>query len=200
MPARGGPLDEAIAAVPEAAWRPAIDRDGEPRRGAQVAELDVVVPRWPAGTRAIVRREKPHGGAQLRLWDHDGLRHQVVLTNSTGDIAALELRHRRHAEVENRIRNLKDCGLERMPFSRFAANAAWLELVLCAADLIAWCQGVCLDGELARAEPRTLRYRLLHTAGRLVRQARQVNLRLPTHWPWSEELAVAYRRLAQLAI
>lgn len=193
-------LDAAIAAVPDDAWRPAIDADGEPRRGAQVAELDVCLPRWPSGTRAIVRREKPHAGAQLRLWDHNGLRHQVTLTNSIGDIAALELRHRRHAEVENRIRNLKDCGLERMPFSGFAANAAWLELVLCAADLLAWCQHVCFDGDLARAEPRTLRYRLLHTAGRLVRQARQVTLRLPTHWPWSDELAIAYRRLAQLAI
>jgi len=193
-------LDAAIGVVPDDAWRPAVNADGEARRGAQIAELDLTVARWPVGTRAIVRREKPHPGAQLRLWDHNGLRHQVVLTNSTGDIAALELRHRRHAEVENLIRNLKDSGLERMPFARFAANAAWLELVLCGADLLAWCQRCCLDGELARAEPRTLRYRLLHIAGRLVRQARRVNLRLPTHWPWSTELAVAYRRLAQLAI
>jgi hypothetical protein len=193
-------LDAAIAALSEKAWRPAIDTDGEPRRGAQVAELDVVLARWPAGTRAIVRREKPHAGAQLRLWDHNGLRHQVTLTNSVGDIDALELRHRRHAEVENRIRNLKDCGLERMPFASFAANTAWMELVLAAADLLAWCQSICLDGDLARAEPRTLRYRLLHTAGRLVRQARQVTLRLPTHWPWSNELAIAYRRLTQLVV
>ena len=140
----------------EGLWRPAIDTNGEPRRGAQVAELDVDLPRWPAGTRAIVRREKPHAGAQLRLWDRKGLRHQVTLTNSIGDIAALELRHRRHTEIENRIRNLKDCGLERMPFNSFTANAAWMELVLTAADLLAWCQSICLDGDLARAEPRTL--------------------------------------------
>jgi hypothetical protein len=191
-------LDAAIAAVPPEAWVPARDTNGKVRRGAEVAELDVTLDTWPPGTRAICRREKPHPGAQLRLWDHDGLRHQVVLTNSEGDLVDLELRHRRHAEVENRIRNLKDCGLERMPFTAFAANAAWMELVLAAADLLAWCQLICLDGDLARAEPRTLRYRLLHTAGRLVHRARQVILRLPEHWPWSNDLAIAYQRLALL--
>ena len=191
-------LDAAIAAVPPDAWVPARDTNGQVRRGAQVAELDVTLDAWPPGTRAICRREKPHPGAQLRLWDHDGLRHQVVLTNSDGDLVDLELRHRRHAEVENRIRNLKDCGLERMPFTSFAANAAWMDLVLTAADLLAWCQRVCLDGDLARAEPRTLRYRLLHTAGRLVHRSRQVILRLPEHWPWAGDLALAYKRLALL--
>jgi hypothetical protein len=189
-------LDAAIAAVRSDAWVPAVEANGRERRGAQVVELDISLAGWPAGTRAICRREKPHAGAQLRLWDHNGLRHQVVLTNSTGDAVALELRHRRHAEVENRIKNLKDCGLERMPFTSFEANAAWMELTLCAADLLAWCQSVCLDGELARAEPRTLRYRLLHAAGRLVHTAGVVLLRLPEHWPWTPELATAYRRLA----
>ncbi|MDP9070345.1 MAG: transposase [Actinomycetota bacterium] len=123
-----------------------------------------------------------------------------MFTNSRGDLVDLELRHRRHAEVENRIRNLKDCGLERMPFAAFAANAAWMELVLTAADLLAWCQHLCLDGKLAGAEPRTLRYRLLHTAGRLVHRSRQVLLRLPEHWPWANELAHAYQRPGLLTI
>ncbi len=193
-------LDAAISAVAPDAWVAARDANGTPRRGAQVAELDVTLDHWPSGTRAICRREKPHPGAQLRLWDHDGLRHQVVLTNSQGDLVDLELRHRRHAEVENCIRNLKDCGLERMPFTAFTANAAWMELVLTAADLLAWCQRICLAGELARAEPRTLRYRLLHTAGRLVHRSRQVLLRLPEHWPWANELAHAYQRLGLLTI
>ncbi len=193
-----GPLDAAIAGVSDKAWVPARDANGTLRRGAHVVELDVILEGWPPGTRAICRREKPHPGAQLRLWDHDGWRHQVVLTNSEGDLVDLELRHRRHAEVENRIRNLKDCGLERMPFSAFAANAAWMELVLTAADLLAWCQCICLEGDLARAEPRTLRYRLLHTAGHLVHRSRQVLLRLPEHWPWAKDLAVAYQRLALL--
>ena len=191
-------LDTAIAAVAPDAWVPALNADGQPRRGAQVAELNVALATRPADTRAICRREKPHPGAQLRLWDHNGLRHQVVLTNSPGDACALELRHRRHAEVENRIKNLKDCGLDRMPFAGFEANAAWMELTLAAADLLAWCRRICLDAELARAEPRTLRYRLLHAAGRLVRRGGGVILRLPDHWPWTPELATAYRRLALL--
>ena len=145
-----------------------------------------------------MRRERPHQGAQLRLWDHDGWRHQVLLTNSRGAARRLEVRHRRHGEVENRIKNAKDCGLERMPFTSFAANAAWMEMVLAAADLLAWCQQLLVDGELAVAEPRTLRYRLLHVAGRLVHQARQVWLRLPEHWPWTDDLLAAYRRLAKI--
>lgn len=190
-------LDRAIMAVPAAAWRPArrVARDAR-RRRAQVAELDMALAGWPVGTRAIVRRERPHPGAQLRLWDHNGWRHQVVLTNSAGDPVELEARHRRHAQVENHIRNLKDCGLERMPFTSFDANAAWMEMVLAGADLLAWCQRVCLTGDLARAEPRTLRYRLLHVGARLVRSARQTRLRLPEHWPWTTDLHRAYERLA----
>jgi hypothetical protein len=191
-------LDTAIAAVADDVWRPAVNADGEPRRGAQVAELDLTIDGWPAGTRAIVRRERPHPGAQLRLWDHNGMRHQVVLTNSTGDAVELELRHRRHGQVENRIKNLKDCGLERMPFTSFAANAAWMEMVLCAADLLAWTQTLLFTGDLAVAEPRTFRYRILHIAGRLIRSARRTWLRLPEHWPWADDLLDAHRRLAAI--
>ena len=192
-------LDGAIMQVPARRWRPAINPDGSSRRGAQIVELsDITLPGVPAGTRIIVRRERPHPGAQLRLWDHDGWRHQVLLTNSRGDARRLEVRHRRHGEVENRIKNAKDCGLERMPFTSFAANAAWMEMVLCAAYLLVWCQQLLLDGELAVAEPRTLRYRLLHVAGRLVRRARQVWLRLPEHWPWTTDLLDAYQRLTTI--
>lgn len=191
-------LDTAIAAVADDAWRPAINADGEPRRGAQIAELDLTVDGWPVGTRAIVRRERPHPGAQLRLWDHNGMRHQVVLTNQSGDAVELELRHRRHGQVENRIKNLKDCGLERMPFTSFTANAAWMEMVLAAADLLAWTQTLLFTGELAVAEPRTFRYRILHIAGRLIRSARRTWLRLPEHWPWANDLLDAYRRLATI--
>ncbi|MGH9271452.1 MAG: IS1380 family transposase [Ilumatobacteraceae bacterium] len=191
-------LDAAIMAVAPRRWRPAINPDGSARRGAQIVELRVVLPGVPAGTRIIVRRERPHPGAQLRLWDHGGWRHQVLLTNSVGPARRLEVRHRRHGEVENRIKNAKDCGLERMPFTSFDANAAWMEMVLAAADLLVWCQQLLLHGELAVAEPRTLRYRLLHVAGRLVRRARQVWLRLPERWPWSGDLLVAYQRLAAL--
>jgi hypothetical protein len=192
-------LDAAISQIPARRWRPAINPDGSPRRGAQIVELHgVALPGVPPGTRIIVRRERPHQGAQLRLWDHDGWRHQVLLTNSVGPARRLEVRHRRHGEVENRIKNAKDCGLERMPFSSFDANAAWMEMVLCAADLLVWCQQLLLDGDLAVAEPRTLRYRLLHVAGRLVHRARQIWLRLPEQWPWTSDLLDAYRRLAAI--
>ncbi|MDQ3664968.1 MAG: IS1380 family transposase [Actinomycetota bacterium] len=192
-------LDAAIMQIPARRWRPAINPDGSARRGAQIVELTgVALPGVPAGTRIIVRRERPHQGAQLRLWDHGGWRHQVLLTNSRGAARRLEVRHRRHGEVENRIKNAKDCGLERMPFTSFDANAAWMEMVLAAADLLVWTQQLLLAGELAVAEPRTLRYRLLHVAGRLVNQARQLWLRLPEHWPWSDELLAAYRRLAAI--
>jgi hypothetical protein len=192
-------VDTAIMQIPPQRWRPAINPDGSPRRGAQIVELHgVTLPGVPAGTRVIVRRERPHQGAQLRLWDHGGWRHQVLLTNSAGPARRLEVRHRRHGEVENRIKNAKDCGLERMPFTSFDANAAWMEMVLAAADLLVWAQQLLLDGDLAAAEPRTLRYRLLHVAGRLVYRARQVWLRLPEHWPWTGDLLTAYRRLATI--
>lgn len=191
-------VSAAIRAVPADGWRRAVDGDGELRHRGEVVELDVAIPGWPAGTRAICRREQPHPGAQLRLWDTDGFRHQVTLTNSPGDILDLELRQRRHARVENAIKALRDTGLDRMPFRRFAANQAWLELVLTGADLLAWLRGVALDGELARAEPRTVRYRLLHAAARIVRRGRQVLLRLPANWPWAVDLAGAYRRVGLL--
>jgi hypothetical protein len=119
------------------------------------------------------------------------------------NIAALERRHRARARVEDRIRAAKDCGLENLPFRDFDANAVWLELVLCALvlcaqDLLFAVQALALDGELARCEPKRLRYRLLHTAGRLAFHARQAALRLPRAWPWAGELAAAFARLAAL--
>ena len=187
-------LHQAIRAVPAKAWQPAIDADGEPRHAGEVAELDVVVDGWPEGTRAICRREQPHQGAQLRLWDDDGWRHQVTLTNSAGDARHLELRQRQHARVENQIKALRDTGLDRMPFANFAANRGWLEAILTAHDLLAWLRAGCLTGDLAHAEPKTLRYRLLHTAGRLVRHGRRLILRLPKQWPWTPDLGAAYWR------
>ena len=192
-------LSAAIAAVPRDGWRRAVDEGGEHRHAGEVAELEVTLAGWPAGTRAICRREQPHPGAQLRLWDTDGWRHQVTLTNSVGDALELELRHRRHARVENCIKALRDTGLDRMPFRSFAANQAWLELVLAGADLLAWLRTVCLDGELAKAEPKALRYRLLHAAARVVRRSRRLILRLPAYWPWAAELSSAYRRVRLLA-
>jgi hypothetical protein len=114
------------------------------------------------------------------------------------DIVALEARHRQRARAEDRIRTAKDTGLRNLPFHGFCANEVWLELVLIAQDLIAWAQTLVLDGELARAEPKRLRYRLLHVAGRLTRSGRRLRLHLPAGWPWAEALVAAFARLRAL--
>jgi hypothetical protein len=193
------PVREAVLAVPERAWRPALTQAGEKREGAAVAELDLDLSRWPAGTRAICRRERPHPGAQLSFTDDNGYRFQVFITNQQGRrIERLEQLQRHHAVVEDRIRCGKDTGLANLPFRAFQPNAAWLELVLIAQDLLVWTQRLLLSGELARCEPKRLRYRLLHVAGRLTQHARRLRLHLPRGWAWGEPLLQAFTRLRAL--
>lgn len=192
----------AILDVPADAWVEAVDQDYELRDGAQVAELTGLLDlsSWPAGTRAIVRREEPHPGAHFTLFNPEGWRYQVFLTDSPDDdLPYLEARHRGHARVEDRIRCGKDTGLRNLPFFEFANNAVWLEVILIAQDLIAWIQGLCLTGKLAKAEPKGLRFMLLHMAGRLVRGGRIVTLRLEEDWPWANDLVRAFARLRRLS-
>jgi len=194
---------EAVLAQPEVAWTPAVDAGGQVRHGAEVCELTgwIDLHTWPAGTRAICRREDAHPGAQLRFTDHDGHRFQVFLTDQPDpDPGRLELRHRQRARVEDRIRAAKATGLANLPFDRWHRNTVWLELVLCAQDLTCWTQALLLDGELAVAEPKTLRYRLWHVAARIVRHARRFILRLQRSWPWAIELARAFARLRALPL
>jgi hypothetical protein len=193
----------AILAIEPQAWVPAITQGGEPRDddGAQVAEITHALELcgWPAGSRVIVRREIPHPGAQMSFTDHDGHRFQAVLTDQPDtDIAYLEARHRGHARVEDGIRTGKDTGMAKLPFRDFALNAVWLELSLIAQDLLAWAKALALTGELADCEPKRLRYRLLHVAGRLAAHARQAILHLDRDWPWAADLAAAFARLAAL--
>lgn len=196
------PIREAIRAA--TGWIPAIDADGEPRDGAQICEITGLVPDegYPEGSRFIVRRERPHPGAQLSLFDTiEGFRHQVMATDTppgSGSIQHLEARHRAHARVEDRIRTGKDTGFGRFPSRVFAINAAWLQLALCGIDLLAWTQQLLLDGELAIAEPKKLRYRLLHVPARLTRSARRTRLRIAEQWPWADHLVTAFTRLAAL--
>jgi Transposase DDE domain group 1 len=196
------PIRTAILDLAENAWVPALTQDGQERDdGAWVAEITAALDLsgWPAGSRVIVRRERPHPGAQLSFTDHDGHRFQATLTDQPdADIAYLEARHRGHARVEDRIRAGKDCGMEKLPFRDLAMNAVWLELSLIAQDLIAWTKALALDGELARSEPKRLRHRLLHVAARLAFHARQAVLHLDRDWPWASELAAAFARLAAL--
>ena len=157
---------------------------------------------WPAGTRLILRKERPHPGAQLRFTDADGMRVTAFITDTPpgvvpGQLAGLELRHRQHARVEDRIREAKAAGLANLPCHGFHPNAAWLEIVLAAADLVAWAKliGFTDAPELARCEINTFRYRDLHTAARITRGSRQLWLRIHATWRWATAIATAWHRI-----
>jgi len=188
-------------------WIPALNPDGSLRNGAEITELTnlldpVVLAAFPAGTRLIARRERPHPGAQLSLFDTvNGMRHQVFATDTPyggASIQFLEVRHRAHARVEDRIRCGKTTGFGRFPSRVFAINAAWLELALTGIDLLVWTQHLLLDGHLAVAEPKKLRYRLLHVAAKTSRTARTTTLRIAHGWPWTDDLILAFHRLHEL--
>lgn len=192
-------VQAAVLALPASAWSEAIEADQNVRDGAWVAEITdaVDLSNWPEGARLIVRKERPHPGAQLSFTDADGHRVTCFITDTHGDweLVDLELRHRGHARVEDRIRTGKDTGLRNFPLSAFAANACWLELALAACDLIGWSQALCFTGVLAKVEPATFRYRVLHVAAKLVRTARSWRLRLGRDWPWASALEQAFNRL-----
>jgi hypothetical protein len=142
-------LAAAVTALPETAWEPAVSADGaDEREGAEVAELtgSLDLSRWPAGTRAIARREHVHPGAQLTFTDVDGHRFQVFFTDMADGIAFCEATYRGRGRAECAIRDAKDTGLAHLPSSELAINAAWLALVLIAGDLLAWARGLCLEG------------------------------------------------------
>ncbi len=176
----------AVEALPAAAWIPAVDAEGQVRDGASVAELTPLLhlQGWPEGMRVIARKERPHPGAQLRLTDIDGHRITCFATNhDSPDLPALELRHRRRARVEDRIRAAKDTGLRNLPYQDAASNQVWIELVLLAQDLTAWTQTLALHGEHVVAEPKRLRLLLFGIAARLIRTGRRIILDLDKTWP-----------------
>jgi hypothetical protein len=202
----------AIKAIPDAAWYPAIETDGDERDGAWVAELTghLDLSAWPVGSRVIARRERPHPGAALSLFDTiEGLRHTAFLTDTApdsidtapdsidADVAGLELRHRQHARIEDRIRQAKAAGLRNLPCKAAPENNAWLEVVLAAADLVCWSKLICFADipAIARCEIDTYRYRILHMAARLTRSGRRLNLRLDQNWQWAKTLAAGFDRL-----
>ena len=199
FPTKNTALTSAITAIPERAWTPAVAADGEVRDGADVAEATGLLDlrRWPTGMRVIVRRERPHPGAQLSLLEEaDGWRYQAFATNTrVGQLAFLEARHRAHARVEDRIKAAKDSGLGRFPSREYAINQAWLKIVAVAADLTAWLRLLALDGDLAATEPKGLRLKMLHVPARLVRSGRRRHLRLPGRWPWADQIVEAFRRI-----
>jgi hypothetical protein len=194
-----GRVRDALMLVQEEDWDRATEPDGTVRQGAWVVELTGLVDlgAWGEGMRLICRRERPHPGAQLSLFDTaQGFRHTCFITNTAGDdIAALELRHRGHARVEDRVRNWKDCGMANLPFEDWVRNQTWVAASLIAGALLAWAQLACFGAPLAKAEPKTLRYRVLHVAAYLARRQRHLVLHLDETWPWAGDLADAFARL-----
>ena len=204
----GFPIDARIQrivnVIPDACWHPALEPGGDLREGAWVAEATGMIDLddWPGGSRLILRKERPHPGAQLSFTDVDGHRITAILTDTPtgavpGQVAGLELRHREHARVEDRIRQAKATGLRNLPCRAWNENAAWLETVLTALDLIVWTKliGFPDTPELARCEIAAFRYRILHVAARLTRSARRLHLRIDATWRWASHLAKAFHRI-----
>ncbi|MGW6396553.1 IS1380 family transposase [Streptomyces sp. NPDC055103] len=193
-------IHQAVLKVPVPAWTAAIEPGGEIRDGAWVAEITGdCLKGWPKGMRLIVRKERPHPGAQLRITDADGLRLTCFATNTTDmPIAALELRHRQRARAEDRIRAARATGLRNLPLHDTAQNQIWLEIVQLALDLLAWMPMLALTGETRRWEPRRLRLRLFSAAAQLVTTARRRHLRFARHWPWTDVITDALARLEAL--
>jgi hypothetical protein len=222
----------AIGTVPETAWEIAIDGKGQVRERraddactdrrcahrkcwieeAHVTELTGLLREgpdgdqlkgWPATMRIFARRERPHPGAQLSLFEAaDGWRYSLWVTNLPattkgwrGQCAYIDAAHRVHARVEDVIRTGKQAGLGHFPSHDYGLNQAWLDASMIACILLAWLKLLALDGDLAKAEPKTLRYRLLHAAARLVRGGRRRCLKIAATWPWAEEITTAWQRI-----
>jgi Transposase DDE domain group 1 len=222
----------ALRLVPAQAWQLAIDGRGEIRERraddacansccahracwieeAHVTELTGLLrpgpgrdqlKAWPAAMRVFARRERPHPGAQLTLFEaEDGWRYSLWATNRAagtrgwlGQNAYIDAAHRVHARVEDAIRTGKDTGLGHLPSFDYGINAAWLTAAMTGQILLAWLRLLALDGDLARAEPKTLRYRVLHTAARLVRGGRRRYLKIQATWPWADAITAAWQRI-----
>jgi len=187
-------IDEADA------WTPAYDSEDDGiREGAWVAELTGLLDLagWPEGMRVIVRKERPHPGAQLRITDHEGMRITAFATNTPhGQLPTLELRHRRRARCEDRIRNAKDMGLEKFPLQGFAQNQVWCQIIQLASELVAWMQTIALASTDARKwEPKRLRARLFEIPATLVRRSRRTILHLARHAPEAVTVLAGVNRL-----
>ncbi len=188
-----GAVRDAVMTI-ETDWVPARNRHRR-RPGAWVIELTdhITLKGWPTGTRLICRRERPHPGAQLSLFDTvEGFRHQCFITNQTDpDIVALELQHRQRGRAETIIRDTKACGLARLPFDDIVNNTVWMHLATIANNLLIWAKRLSLTGKMRTASPKTIRHRLLHVAARISPR----RLRLDQNWPWTTTLIEALNQL-----
>jgi Transposase DDE domain group 1 len=199
-----GRIQHVVNLIPDECWHPAIEADGELREGAWAAEATgmISLSARPQGPRLILRRERPHPGAQLTFADVDGHRITAFLTGTgrgvlPGQIAGLELRHRRHARAGDRIRQAKASGPRNLPRRAWDEDCARLAAVLTAADLICWAKPICFAHvpSLARCEIAAFRYRVLHAAAQLTRSARTTRLRIDRTWRWAAQIAAGFGRL-----
>ena len=190
-------LRNIIEAIPEEDWTPIpYWMDG----AADVAETTYTPFQSEpdaAPVRLIVRRVKPTPGSQLALFVNYS--YHGFITDRDGATLALEADHRRHAEIENAIRDLKyGVGLNHLPSGRFAANAAWLAVQVIAHNLARWTTRIGLGEQLVTT--KTLRRRFFSLAGRLTRSARRLTLHLPQGWPWGNQFSSALARLRALPL
>ena len=190
-------LRTLIETIPEADWSPIpYWLEG----GADVAET-VYTPfathRDARPVRLIVRRVRPTPGSQLSFFTtHE---YHAFITDREGDTLTLEADHRRHAEVENAIRDLKHgMGLDHLPSGRFGANAAWLAIQVMAHDVARWVGRIGLGEGIVTA--KTLRRRFLGLPGRLTRSGRRTTLHLPAAWPWADAFRMALTRLRAIPL
>lgn len=204
--------ERAIALLPEDAWLPALEQDGRCDPHAEVAELTGVWQRtgWPTGLRFIARRVKPsrrHAKALTDFEKSTGWRYQLTVTNierldravpGSHHIQFLDILHRQHAVVEDRVRTNKATGLRMLPFHGFERNAAWVLAANLAADLTAHLQLLGLHGQASSAEPDTLRAMILHIPARLITHARARVLKIEHSWPWAATVVEAWQRLGAL--
>jgi hypothetical protein len=191
-------LRRAIEAIADEAWQPIpYWLEG----GADVAETTYTPFAWAGQAqpvRLIVRRVRPTPGSQLALFAlYD---YHAFITDREGATLELEADHRRHAEVENAVRDLKyGVGLNHLPSGRFAANGAWLAVQVMAHNLARWTARIGL-GERSFLTTKTLRRRLFSLVGRLTRSARRLTLHLPARWPWQIDWCAALARLRAIPL
>lgn len=194
-------IQRVVDQVPAQCWAPAIETDGGIRAGAWVAEVTglLALSTWPEGSKVFLRKERPHPGAQLSFTDADGMRITAFITDIPdqvvpGQSAGRELNHRQHARVEDRIREAKNSGLRNLPCRGFDENAAWLQTLLTALDLVCWAKllGFRNTPALAHAEITTFRNHVLHVAARITRGARTTRIRIDQTWRWATEITQAW--------
>lgn len=186
-------------------WQPATGERGQAREDAFVADITGLLgdlTGWPKGHRVIARKEPLHPRYVKDASAYEistQARYQTFATNSRrGQTAFLDARHRKHARVELKIRDQKASGMGLLPSRKMTVNTAWLTATAIASDLRAWLQLLALDGEEAKATPKTLRYRILHVPARLVRGQCKRRLKLPTTWPWAAAIVRAFTRILAL--